>query len=591
MDRHRWIGLLLLILCSHLYLLPPSAAQAGSCKISLKPHMEGWVDNSGTTDFDGIRDSSKADFTPLSKIKIPKGGPEIVTWFRFRAADAMAPGMDSRSGLFLFIGYFLPQNVSLFVPVIDSGNETVRAYETGWDAPLPSSGTDFVNNSFHLPQTFNPDRFIYIRISDAFGGIPQLFLFGPAAYDRFISEKQALEWLIAGILLAMFLYNLAIFIFLRDRPYFYYVLYIGFLLIYLLTLWGQVRLLHPGLFRFLMQHIILISALSMISALWFARSFLGSRIYTPRADLAIQVLGAVLVASAFLDLIHQSSLANLVALVTAVILPLPLICASWVRLRQGFIAARYFLVAWGVLMIGVLAFILFSFGVLPMTLISFHSVGIASAFESILLSFALADRIRVLNRHRQQLLDSERRLTELSITDELTGLKNKRYFASKLASEATHARRMHQPLAMILLDVDHFKAFNDTYGHLEGDAVLAGIGALIRDVIRESDTGCRYGGEEFVIILPGVGEDMAFEVAERLRKKARSRFSSDLPRPVTISAGVAVLQPGDDPESFLRRADHAMYLAKKSGRNQTVTARPEILGSETGSEIGSGQAK
>ncbi len=281
------------------------------------------------------------------------------------------------------------------------------------------------------------------------------------------------------------------FIFLRDRPYFYYVLYIGFLLIYLLTLWGQIRLLHPGLFRFLMQHIILVSVLSMLSALWFARSFLGSRIHTPRVDLAIQALGVGLAVSAFLDLIHLSSLANLVVLVTAIILPAPLICAGWVRLRRGFIAVRYFLMAWGVLMIGVLAFILFSFGGLPMTLISFHSVGIASAVESILLPFALADRIRGLSLHRQQLLESERRLTELSITDELTGLKNKRYFASKLASEVRHARRMDQPLAVILLDVDHFKDFNDIYGHLEGDAVLAGIGALIREVVWESDTGCR----------------------------------------------------------------------------------------------------
>jgi diguanylate cyclase (GGDEF)-like protein len=574
LNRYRWISLVLLIVCSYFYLHFPSAAEASSRKILLGPYMEGWVDSSGTTTFDDIR-HSRADFNfkPLRNIEIPKGAPEIVTWFRFRAADAMPSGTDCRSGLFLFIGYFLPQNVSLFVPVEDLENRTYHIYQTGWDASLLSGDTDLINNSLLLPRQFDPDRFVYIRISDAFGGIPQLLLLSPAAYDRFISEKLSLEWLIAGVLLAMLLYNLAVFVFLWDRPYLHYVLYIGFLLIYLLTLWGQIQLLHPGLFRFLMQHIILVSALSMISALWFARSFLSSRIHTPRIDLAIQALAAVLAASAFLDLIHHSSLANLVVLVTAIILPAPLICAGWMRLRQGFAPARYFLMAWGVLGIGVLVFILFSFGILPMTLISFHSVGIASAVESILLSFALADRIRLLNLHRQQLLESERRLTELSITDELTGLKNKRYFLSKLASEVEHARRMHQPLAVILLDVDHFKEFNDTFGHLEGDVVLAGIGALIRKMIRDSDTGSRFGGEEFVIILPGVEENIAFEIAERIRKEAHTRLSSDLSRPVTISAGIATLQPKEDPESFLNRADHAMYFAKKSGRNQTVRYR------------------
>ncbi len=574
MPRWCLISLLFLISCSHLYLTFPAAAQAGNCKISLNPYTEGWADSSGFMDFDDILHSSDVHFKPVNEIKINKGSPDIVIWFRFKAADVIKSGVDCRSGLFLFVGYFLPQKISLFIPVENSGDTSFLTHKFGWKAIPSSRDPGFANNSFYLPRQFDPNRYFYIRTSDAFGGIPQLFLFGPAAYDRFISEKQALEWLIAGILLSMLLYNLAIFIFLRDRPYLYYVLYIGFLLIYLLTLWGQTRLFHDGLFRFLMQHIILISILSAISALWFARSFLGSREHTPRLDLTIKGLAAVLVGSAVLDLFHYSSAANLAVLATVSILPLPLIGAGWVRLRQGFIPARYFLTAWGVLLIGVLTFILFSFGVLPMTLLSFHSVGMASALESILLSFALADRIRILNLHRQQLLESERRLGRLTITDELTGLKNKRFFDSKLASEVDHSRRMHQPLAMILLDVDHFKDYNDTYGHLEGDAVLAGIGVIIRDMIRENDTGCRYGGEEFVIILPGVEKEKAFEISERIRKKIFHHFASVSHGAVTISAGIAVLQPGDDPESFFSRADHAMYLAKRSGRNRTIISNP-----------------
>jgi diguanylate cyclase (GGDEF)-like protein len=119
--------------------------------------------------------------------------------------------------------------------------------------------------------------------------------------------------------------------------------------------------------------------------------------------------------------------------------------------------------------------------------------------------------------------------------------------------------------------------WDDTYGHLEGDAVLAGIGVIIRDMIRENDTGCRYGGEEFVVILPDVEKERAFEISERIRKKIFNQFASDSRGSVTISAGIAALQPGDDPESFFSRADHAMYLAKRSGRNRTIISNPESI--------------
>jgi diguanylate cyclase (GGDEF)-like protein len=173
------------------------------------------------------------------------------------------------------------------------------------------------------------------------------------------------------------------------------------------------------------------------------------------------------------------------------------------------------------------------------------------------------------------LREKERRLTELSITDELTGLYNRRWFSSKINSEMDHARRLGRPLSLVVVDVDHFKKFNDTYGHAQGDNVLAELGKTIFDTVRLYDIPCRYGGEEFVIILPGASENDAFSVAERLRKSfARKKIAVPGRSPIgaTISIGVAQMGNEESADSFFQRADDALYRAKHGGRNQVVMA-------------------
>ena len=118
----------------------------------------------------------------------------------------------------------------------------------------------------------------------------------------------------------------------------------------------------------------------------------------------------------------------------------------------------------------------------------------------------------------------------------------------------------------MIFDLDHFKSINDRFGHNEGDAVLAGVSALMKEGIRESEIAGRWGGEEFLIILPETTLDCALPVADRLRSSIEShRFS--IPERVTISVGVAAFHPGDTPHQIIQRADAALYSAKESGRN------------------------
>lgn len=167
------------------------------------------------------------------------------------------------------------------------------------------------------------------------------------------------------------------------------------------------------------------------------------------------------------------------------------------------------------------------------------------------------------------------RLREQSRTDELTGLYNFRFFTEALGIEMERTRRSGQPMALILLDVDHFKSFNDQWGHEAGNNALKHIGKLVNLAVRRLDMACRFGGEEFVIILPDTHLPQALQVAERLREMlaaAPIETESGKQRSITISAGVDTYTRDDDDtaESLLRRADVWLYRAKRQGRNRVA---------------------
>ncbi len=168
---------------------------------------------------------------------------------------------------------------------------------------------------------------------------------------------------------------------------------------------------------------------------------------------------------------------------------------------------------------------------------------------------------------------SECRYKELSSTDELTGLFNKRHFNQHLEMEVARARRYGHPLSLMIMDIDNFKQYNDTYGHPAGDLVLAALGKLLKKSLRLNDLACRYGGEEFVVILPETEGETALMLAERIRERfAALEFTpaEQLVVRVTLSLGVSQLKAEESGPALLQRADQNLYAAKHSGRNRTV---------------------
>ena len=178
-------------------------------------------------------------------------------------------------------------------------------------------------------------------------------------------------------------------------------------------------------------------------------------------------------------------------------------------------------------------------------------------------------------RYTERLRDNVQMSIELAITDSLTGLYNRRYMESHLTTLVEQAATRGKPLTALVLDIDYFKAINDTHGHDAGDDVLREFATRIRKAIRGIDLACRYGGEEFVIVMPETDMAVATVVAERLRRRiASERFSIQQGASaieVTISVGIATLDTaGDTAASILKRADQALYRAKRDGRNRVV---------------------
>lgn len=192
-------------------------------------------------------------------------------------------------------------------------------------------------------------------------------------------------------------------------------------------------------------------------------------------------------------------------------------------------------------------------------------------FEELLLRLKRVLNERKLSEERAEMM---KKLSRLATTDGLTKLYNSRSFYNHLESETERAARYKRPLSLLFLDIDHFKKFNDQFGHLEGDKVLIKISDIIMSCLRGMDTAYRYGGEEFTIILPETEGKEAGTVATRIRKTIEEeKFipAKGEPVTVTISIGVAQFNSKETVASFIQRSDRAMYLSKQKGRNRVTT--------------------
>ncbi len=190
-----------------------------------------------------------------------------------------------------------------------------------------------------------------------------------------------------------------------------------------------------------------------------------------------------------------------------------------------------------------------------------------------------------LNASKQEINELQENLETVrteSLTDPLTQLSNRKFFDTTLQQAIADARTKNEPLSLMMTDIDHFKNFNDSFGHLTGDQVLRLVAMSVKQNVKGQDTAARYGGEEFAVVLPNTVLRSAITVADHIRravmtKELMKRSTGEHLGRVTISIGVATLQKGDTPQTLIERADSCLYAAKRNGRNRVLCeVDPEV---------------
>lgn len=548
-------------------------------------------------------------------------------WVRFSVRNDAAPG----TAWWLGIESPLLEQVDLHArhPASGRWDAVHRAAAGVTDDSKPLKDPAFV---FALDLPGGETREYVLRVaSDAALYVP-LVVWEAKEFQQHRFDMAVLMGVLFGMLGVMFLYNAALAVFARSPMYAIYSVYLLSVLLYELSVTGYGALYLWGQSDWWLQHAYEVTATaSFLTACIFFRLFLdlrhGLRHLRIINNALVGFWTLALLGAAFRPSLLLSAMMAAMALVGTVLA----IYSSIVLVYQGNRDARYFALAWFAIAIGTVFNVLTLVGAIEGNWITLNAQHVGFVVEIVLLSLALADRIRrdresreaaqrealdltervrlereekiqaqehaialqaranetLEQRVRERTVQLQQTLSDLeaanvelgrlSTTDPLTGAHNRRYFDDVLAKEVERSQRTHTPLALAMVDIDHFKRVNDTLGHVAGDECLRLVAAALRRTVgRATDLVARFGGEEFALVLPGTAAEQALEVAERVRSAIEALvFEHGGQRTlVTVSLGVVakVTQPGQSVESFIAEADAALYAAKAAGRNRVVLA-------------------
>lgn len=526
------------------------------------------------------------------------GFTESPYWFHARVYNQNGPSTDwVLEGMYSII-----DRMDLYL--VREGGE-IEQYQAGDAVLFDSRGRTHQNINFRFDLQRGEQADLYLRVETTGAVQMPLVLWTNEAFSASDHQGRFVFGLYYGLLLCMAIFNLLIFMSTRDANYLWYVSYIVSFGLLQFTLNGlSFEHLWPEYPWWNNRAISFFIAMGMFSILGFSRSFLQFRENVPWLNRIVVAIMAFFPFMALAAVVYPSySPVIRITTFVATVSVLFILAGGLITLYQGFKPARYFMIAWSALLAGIMLYTLKTFGLLPVNFMTEYAVQIGSAFEAILLSLAMAARLRLLTLENQRIqvemnLRLEQRVSErtselevanqkleaLSSTDSLTGLYNRRFFDERLDQEVGRTSRSG-PLSLLMIDVDLFKPLNDTHGHLAGDACLRRIALVIADgVSRKPDVVTRYGGEEFAVILPDTGSEGACNRAETIRQSIAEdlNFSwGDEALKVTVSIGVATVASGGriTADDMIGAADKALYEAKQNGRNRV--AYRECIGNPT----------
>lgn len=508
----------------------------------------------------------------------------------------------------LEIGYPSLDRVEVYVPQAGGGYSRQVAGDLQPFAERPYPHRNLV---FPLALTPGGSQTVYLRVTSAGNLTLPATLWQPEALTRSDQRSYTLLSLYYGMLLALGLYNLLLYLAIRDSTFLAYVAFTLSMAVGQASMNGfGNQFIWPDWPAF--GNIALpsgMAATGFFGAI-FTRLFLGLGRRAKRLDQCILGCAALFALAAFAPLLLPYQPVAIMVSMFGLLFTGVAVYAGVYCLRRDYPGARYFLLAWTLLLLGVAVLAMRNMGWVPTTTLTLHSMQIGSALELLLLSFALADRINVMRREKDQateaalaakhemvetlrlseqalegrvaertrtleevnsqLRDKERELEHLARHDALTGLANRLFLNDRIERAVARARRTGSSVALLMIDLDGFKQVNDAHGHAVGDELLVVIAGRLRECVRESDTVARLGGDEFVVLL----EDTRYpegtsQIVEKLIAAVRAPTMLDAGSiEVSASIGIACTpQHTNDADDLLERADAAMYNAKAAGRN------------------------
>jgi len=423
---------------------------------------------------------------------------------------------------------------------------------------LPWSSRPIAHRDFLFPLAIDAGKMIevYLRAESQGPVNLPLGLYSPERLLSAVATEQLALGALFGSILLLASGVLVLFLFVRDRSFLYYLLYV--------LSYGSYMAIFDGIAQ---QHLLpnrpevvaVLQVMLLMSALYFLLLFASCILQTARVSPALHGVGrglrwlivAIGLVSPFFTYAFLVQPMSVVTIASTL-----LVMVMGVRsLLAGQPTAGYFLLAWSAFLIGVLAYMLKSFGLLPHNALTQYGFQIGTVFEFALLSLALAARVQEIKQQSQ--------------TDALTGLGNRAAFDDAMALHFQQCRSAATPLTLLIVDVDHFKTVNDTYGHAIGDRVLQRIANVLRRAPPQAALAFRYGGEEFAVLLPRHALDTAEHIAQRVREE----IATDTREPrVTVSVGLAcsIERRCEAPRDLFRAADEALYRAKRQGRNRVI---------------------
>lgn len=535
-------------------------------------------------------------------------------WVTFSLASANLNGQPS----YIEVGYPLLDNIDVWIVQDDAQ----YLLSEGDSKPFNQRQLRYNNFLFALPENNLPAE-VFVRVESSSVVKLPVKIWQREAFSEYTANTNLIMGLFFGLLLAMGLSNLFFFFTTRNLTFLFYTGYVLCLGLTLASMHGfGYKYLWPEQVWFQSQAVSFLASATLFFAVIFSGSLLEVRQHSllfTKCFRALSVSFLVLTASSLLLDYVISITVFLVLLTITVILIMGV--AIWFAMRRISIAG-YYALAWSALLISALSASLDNLGILNISIPSQVLLVYGATIEALMLSFILAisysrqrdqmmqakeqaleqqreavsakqelielqqraqdeleykvqERTLELEIALRELSDANRELEKLNTIDPLTGIRNRRHFNKRLQAEGRRSRREQTPLALAMIDIDHFKQINDQYGHSVGDTCIRHVAQTLQSLLkRPSDDVCRYGGEEFAIILPNTETEGAGQLVESIRQQLAETpcIIDNESISLTLSGGVAsaIISHEDAETELLKLADERLYAAKQAGRNRVV---------------------